>query len=57
DQLVVSFRGTASTDNALTDLKANLVCMCGVPGALGKHSCERGSECRADKPIHSSTIN
>eukprot|EP01134_Creolimax_fragrantissima_P002269 CFRG2269T1 len=48
EELVISFRGTASKENALTDLQADLVAMCWQPGSVGKHSCPKGSHCRAE---------
>ncbi|KNC75696.1 hypothetical protein SARC_11785 [Sphaeroforma arctica JP610] len=57
-ELVVSFRGTKSSGNAMTDMQANLIPLCAstcgtVNKIWHKHTCERWSECRTkDLLVH-----
>ncbi|KNC86400.1 hypothetical protein SARC_01450 [Sphaeroforma arctica JP610] len=56
DELVISFRGTKSSGNAMTDMQAHLIPPCSDTNQVGssnyfkyKHTCDVGSPCRADK--------
>lgn len=56
--MVLTFRGTASTANIMTDLKGKLIPLCtfaedlDLAGTFSEHKCEPGSECRCMCMIH-----